>query len=246
MTAGQLAVVLLASVAGAGVKGVTGLGYPVIAVPLIALVLGVEDAVVLVALPNLAANVYLCWESREARGETRDLGVIVSVGAVGAVVGTILLVSLPEEPLLIALAATVAVFVVQFLRRPDLALDERTARRGAPVVGAVAGVMQGAVGVSGPVVAAWVHGYRLAPTAYVHSVTWIFGVTGFVQIVVLAVQGQFGADRLVAAAVAGLGVAVATPVGLRLRRRLAGPVFERVVLVVLALSAVSLLADALL
>lgn len=41
MTPGQLTVVVLASFAGALVKAVTGLGYPVIAVPLIALVLGV-------------------------------------------------------------------------------------------------------------------------------------------------------------------------------------------------------------
>jgi uncharacterized membrane protein YfcA len=94
------------------------------------------------------------------------------------------------------------------------------------------------------VVATWIHGYRLAPRAYVHAVTFIFGVTGFAQIVVLGAQRQFGADRLLGAAVAAVPVAVATPLGLRLRRRLAGPVFERVVLVVLAASAVSLLYEA--
>lgn len=245
MTTTQLGVVLFASLAGALVKAVTGLGYPVIAVPLIALVLGVEEAVVIVALPNFAANVYLCWESRAARSQTRDLGRLVGVGVLGAVLGTVLLVQLPEEPLLIALAVMVLVFVVVFLRRPDLSLSPTATRRGAPFVGAVIGVMQGAVGVSGPVVATWVHGYRLAPTAYVHMVTFIFGVTGFAQIVVLAVQQQFTGGRLLGAAVAASAVAVATPVGLRLRRRLAGPVFARVVLVVLAVSAVSLLAEAL-
>lgn len=245
MTSTQLTVVVLASFAGALVKSVTGLGYPVIAVPLIALVLGVEDAVVLVALPNLAANAYLCWESRDARDQTRDLGPLVGFGVVGAVIGTIALVRLPEEPLLITLALMVLVFVVLFLRRPDLSLDPRTTRRGIPAVGTLIGVMQGAVGVSGPVVATWIHGYRLAPRAYVHSVTFIFGVTGFAQIVVLVLQGQFSAERLLAALVAAVPVAIATPLGLRLRSRLAGPTFEKVVLVVLAVSAVSLLVEAL-
>ena len=91
-----------------------------LAVPLIALVLGVDDAVVLVALPNLGANVYLCWESRDARSQTRDLGVLVGFGVVGAVIGTVALVRLPEEPLLILLAFMIGAFVFQFLRRARL------------------------------------------------------------------------------------------------------------------------------
>lgn len=244
MTGGQLLVVVLASLAGATVKSVTGMGYPVLAVPLITLVLGVEDAVVLVALPNLAANVYLCWESREVRSQTRDLPLLVGFGIVGAVVGTIALVRLPEEPLLIVLALAIGVFVINFFRRPDLAIDPRVATRWSPAVGSITGLLQGAIGVSGPVVATWVHAYRLPPRVFVHTVTFIFGVTGAVQIVVLALQGQFTGDRLLAAAAAAVPVAIVTPLGVRLRDRLAGPTFERVVLAVLLVSAASLVVDA--
>lgn len=244
MTLTQLLVVVLASLVGATVKSVTGLGYPVFAVPIIALVLGVEDAVVLVALPNLGANAYLWWESRDGRDQTRDLPLLVGFGVVGAVIGTIALVRLPEEPLLLVLALTIGVFVVNFVRRPDVAIDPRTATRWSPVVGTVIGLLQGAIGVSGPVAATWVHGYRLPPRVFVHTVTFIFGVTGAAQIVVLAIQGQFTADRLVAAAVASVPVAIATPLGVRLRDRLAGPAFDRAVLAVLLVSAVSLVFDA--
>jgi uncharacterized protein len=240
----EFAVVLLASFAGALVKAVTGLGYPVIAVPLIAMAIGVEEAVVLVALPNLAANAFLCWESRDARPQTRDLGVLVVFGVVGAVVGTVALVRLPNEPLLVGLAVMVLVFVVVFLRHPQLTIHHSTARRGAPFVGTAIGLAQGAVGVSGPVVATWIHGYRLPPRAYVHAVTFIFGVTGFAQIVVLAVQGQFTVARLGGVLAASVAVGAATPIGLRLRSRLAGPTFERVVLAVLGVSAISLLVEA--
>lgn len=245
MTTTQLVVVVLASLAGATVKSVTGMGYPVLAVPLIALVLGVEDAVVLVAIPNLGANAYLCWESRDVSSRTRDLPSLVGFGIVGAVIGTLALVHLPEEPLLIVLALAIGVFVINFFRRPDLAIDPRTATRWSPAVGTVVGMLQGAVGVSGPVVATWVHAYRLPPRVFVHSVTLIFGVTGAAQIVVLALQGQFTADRLLAAAAAAVPVAIVTPLGVRLRDRLAGPTFERVVLAVLLVSAASLVFDAL-
>jgi uncharacterized membrane protein YfcA len=245
VTTSQVAVIVLASFAGALVKAVTGMGYPVIAVPLISLALGIEDAVVIVALPNLAANAWLCWEARDARHEARDLDLIVGVGVVGAIIGTIALVNLPEEPLLVALALVIVAFIVRFVRHPDLRWDERSARRGAPFVGLVVGLLQGAIGVSGPVVATWMHGYRFAARTYIYAITLIFGVTGLAQLTVLLVQGRFTADRLTGAAAAGVAVAVATPLGLRLRSRLAGPAFDRAILAALALSAVSLLVDAL-
>ena len=244
MTSGQLLVIALASALGATVKSVTGLGYPLLAVPLIALAIGVEDAVVVVAVPNLAANVYLCWESRDARGDTRDLGRLIGFGMAGAVVGTLLLVRVPEEWLLIGLALTIGVFILNFLRRPELRMDRSVARRWSPVAGAAAGLMQGAVGVSGPVVATWLHGYRLPVRAYIHSVTIIFGTTGAVQLAILLAQGQMTVDRAVGAGVASVAVAVCLPLGIRLRGRLAGPTFDWVLLAVLCASAVSLVIDA--
>ena len=240
MTGGELLVVVAASALGAFVKGVTGMGYPLLAVPLLALVVGVTDAVVLVAAPNLAANAYLCWEARAARGEARDLGRLVGWGILGAAVGTVALVQLPEAPLLLALAATIVAFVVQFVRQPELRIDPATSHRWSPAAGAVAGLFQGAVGVSGPVVATWLHGYRLPKATYVYAVTLIFGVSGAVQLVVLLGQGAMTAERAVAAAVAAVPVALMIPVGIRLRDRLDGPAFERAVLAVLVLAAASL------
>lgn len=242
MTGWEIVVVVVASALGAGIKGVTGMGYPIVAVPLIALALGVEDAVVIVAVPNLAANAYLCWEARGARHEARDLPRLVVAGVLGAVVGTVALVSLPETPLLVALALTIVAFVVLFLREPELRIDPVTSRRWSPVAGALAGVMQGSVGVSGPVVATWLHGYRLAPRPYVFAITLIFGMTGASQLAVLVGQGAFTEERVLGSLAAAVPVAVMIPVGLALRDRLAGPTFERAVLAVLVLSSVSLLA----
>lgn len=240
MTGAQIAVVLGASLAGALVKSVTGMGLPLLAVPLITLALGIEDAVVIVSAPNAVANAALCWQARDGRAETRDLPALVSTSFAGAFLGTFLLVTLPEEPLLILLAATIVVFVVNYLRSPELRLQPSTTRRWSPVVGAVAGVMQGALGVSGPVVGAWMHGYRLRSQAYVFSVTMIFGVAGTVQLLLLAANGEYTADRSMAAALALVPVAIILPIGMRWRRRLGGRGFDLAVLGVLLLSGAAL------
>lgn len=240
MTGAEIAVVLGASLLGAFVKSVTGLGYPLLAVPLIAVALGLEDAVVIVSGPNAVANFALCWQARGGRFDTRDLPVLVGTSFVGAFLGTFLLVTVPEDPLLILLAVTIVVFVLNYLRSPELRLQPATTRRWSPVVGSIAGVMQGALGVSGPVVGAWMHGYRLTSQAYVFSVTLIFGVAGSVQLVLLALSGRYTGDRLGVSALALVPVVAVLPLGMRWRRRLGGRGFDRAVLGVLLASGVAL------
>lgn len=240
MTGAEIAAVLAASALGAFVKSVTGMGYPLLAVPLLSLVLGIEDAVVIVAGPNIIANGLLCWGARDGRDEARDLRVLVATALGGAVVGTSLLITLPEEPLLVVLALAIVVFVVTFLRSPELRLAPATTSRWSPAVGLAAGVMQGALGVSGPVVGAWMHGYRLSPRAYVFSVTMIFGTSGAVQLALLAAAGRYTATRAAVSALALLPVLATLPVGSRLRERLAGRPFDLAVLGVLLASGVAL------
>lgn len=241
VTGAEIAVVLGASLLGAFVKAVTGMGYPLIAVPLITLVLGIEDAVVVVAFPNLVANALIWFGARDGRAEVRDLASLVGFGFAGAFIGTLALVNVPEEPLLVALAVTIAVFVVNFVRSPHVRITPGTSRRWSPVVGAIAGVMQGAVGVSGPVVATWMHGYRLPKQAFVFSVTAIFGVSGAVQLGLLVAAGEMTAERATVSALALLVVLSMIPVGSRLRFRLGGAAFERAVLGVLVASGLALI-----
>ena len=73
MSAGDLVVIFLATAAGATVKGATGIGLPLVATPLMSLVIGVENAVVAIAIPNLASNALIVWTQREHRGVVGSL-----------------------------------------------------------------------------------------------------------------------------------------------------------------------------
>ncbi len=241
MSSGELVLIALASVVGAFVKSVTGMGYPMLAVPFLSLFIGVHDAVVIIALPNTLTNLVINRASKEARHETRDLAVLGLTMAIGSVIGVLLLVNLPETPLILALVVTIAVFVIRYFRSPASLMDAATSRRWSPPIGLVAGVMQGAVGISGPIVAMWLHGYRLGKNAYVYSVTLLFFVGGTAQLAVLLASGEFTTDRMVASTVALAVVLAVVPIGSRLRGRIDGHVFERLVVALLSVSAISLL-----
>ena len=240
MSVTALIVVGVASALAMLAKSATGLGYPLIAIPILAAIMGVETAVVVVTLPNAAANVLVGWRTRHARSETRDVPVLSVTSALGAVAGTFVLVSVPESPLLIVLAASVLMFVVRSLWFGDIAVPPAVGRRASSAVGAAAGVMQGAVGVSGPIIGSWLYAYRLPRDAYVFSLSVLFLLTGAAQIATLASIGAFDSDRLTAAAVGFGPVLAVLPVGEHVRARLSGPQFDRAVLVLLAGSGVAL------
>lgn len=241
MSEGDLIVVAIASLIGALVKSVTGMGYPLIAIPILTLWIGVESAVAVIALPSVVANALLSFGVRDERAETRDLPVLVVTSVFGAVGGTFLLVGAPEEPLLLGLAASVFFFVVQRFRSPELQLDAKFTARWAPLVGLLAGISHGAVGVSGPIVAMWLHGYRLSKDAYVFSLTSIFLVAGVAQLTVLVLMGEFDQDRSVASLVALVATLCMVPIGTRLRSRIDAASFERLILALLVVSGTALL-----
>ena len=240
MSTTELIVVGVASAVAMLAKSATGLGYPLVAIPMVAAVTGIETAVVAVTLPNAAANMLVGWRTRHARSETRDVIRLSVTSAAGAVAGTFVLVSLPERPLLLVLAVSVLMFVVRSLWFSDIALSPEAGRRAAPAVGLSAGIMQGAVGVSGPIIGAWLFAYRLPREAYILSLSVLFLITGVAQITTLASIGAFNSSRLIAAAVGFGPVLAVLPAGEYLRERLSGSQFDRAVLILLAASGVTL------
>ena len=129
MTPFDLLVVALVSLTGSFVKSVTGMGYPLIAIPVLTLIVGVEAAVVVIAIPNAVLNALLAWGVRDRFAETRDLPRTTLAALLGGVFGTFVLIEAPEAPLLIALAAMVGVFVIQRRLSPEFAWRPDRARR---------------------------------------------------------------------------------------------------------------------
>src|SRR5918997_1360368 len=114
----ELAVILIAMAVGSFIKGVTGSGLPEIAIPVMATFIGVEPAVVIMAIPGVVTNTWLLLTHRHHRGDTRDLPVLLATGIAGAVLGTWLLKSLDNQVLSLVLAGVIILYVIVFLTHP--------------------------------------------------------------------------------------------------------------------------------
>lgn len=239
MTGTELAIVLVAVVIGAIAKAVTGMGLPLIAIPIASLFIDVDDAIVVIAFPNVLANAYLAGRERHSYAETRDLTTLAIAGVIGAIAGTLLLVNIPERPLVIAVIVAIVGYVVAFFAHPDLRVGPTRSKRLAPAVGGVAGIFQGAVGISGPIVGSWIHSYRLPRGAHILSVTSLFFITGATQLIVLIGSGELS-GRVVATLLACIPVFAAIPIGTRLRNSVSVRGFDLAIVGMLVVSALAL------
>lgn len=246
MRDGWLVVAVVAAFfAGSLLKGVTGLGLPPVVLPVLTPLVGVEHAVAVLALPTVLGNGWLAWANREARTENPWLAVLAVSAAVGGVVGAVVLTNVDEGWLALTLVAVVLAMLVMRLRRPHWRVSDTVARIGTAPVGLVGGALQGATGLSAPVVGTWGSSLGLSRDGFVLTTSVTLQVAALTQAATLVGLGALEGDRLWQAGLACAVVAVMLPVGQRLGRRLHKVWFDRLVLLVLLGSATGLLVEAL-
>jgi hypothetical protein len=210
-----------------------------------AVFIGVERAVVVMAVPGVVSNMWLVWTHRETARQTRDLPVLLVTCVIGTAVGTALLEWLPGRVLSATLAAMIITYIVVSTARPGFSFPPRLTRVTSPPVGLIAGGLQGSTGISGPLLSTYLHGYHLTQRAYVFSLGALFLVGAMVQVVTLAVVGLYTGNRFLESVLVLVPILALMPLGARAARRLSPHAFRRVVLVLLGASAITLIYDAL-
>jgi uncharacterized protein len=139
----------------------------------------------------------------------------------------------------------IVVYIVLALTRPGFTLPERVTRVASPPVGLAAGGLQGATGISGPLLTTYLHGFGLRPRAYVFALSTLFFVSAVVQAVTLVAVDLYTGPRLLGSLLALVPILLVVPLGSRAARKLSRETFQRIVLVLLAASVVSLVHDVL-
>jgi uncharacterized membrane protein YfcA len=232
--------------AGGVLKGATGAGSPIIGVPLLAMLYDVPTAVAIFTLPNLLSNIWQSWGYREYRAQPRLTWGFAIAGAVGAGIGSLLLVTLSPDMLIIAVSAAVFLYIGFRLARPGWSLDMRLAEMLAVPAGLVGGILQGAAGVSAPVSITFLNATRMGRQAFIATISIFFLGMTLVQIPLLAAWGVLTPSRAALSFAAIVPLLAAMPLGAWLAQRISREAFDRLILALLAVIAARLAAGVLL
>lgn len=226
MSIETVAVILFALSAGAVVKGLSGLGLPLVAIPIMAGFIGVERAVALMVVPNVVTNCWLLWTYRRHALALPKLPWLVAAGVAGTMLGTWVLASVPERWLTILMAIWLGLYLLMIVFRLQPRLDGEAGQRlMLPVVG-FGGVIQGATGAAGPVIGPYAHALGLRKGAYIFAVTMIFSIFTLTQIGALLWYDLLTEDRFYEGLVACIPPLVVLPLATRLAGRFSPRAFE--------------------
>lgn len=129
------------------IRGISGFGSGLVSVPLLALVFPLSLVVPAILLLDFTASLVLGGVNfRQVRWD--EVKPLVPFGMIGVALGTTLLVSLPREPLLIALGIFILIFALRSLL--NLHGDKPVSRKWAAPASLAGGTVGGMFGTGGP------------------------------------------------------------------------------------------------
>jgi uncharacterized membrane protein YfcA len=222
------------------VHGTIGIGFPLIATPLLSLLTDVRTAIVLLVLPTMTVNLANIFKGgRWGRSLARHWPLAL-YGVVGSVIGTHLLVVVPPH----LFSPLMAVMLVLYLNVERLgagfAWVRRYPRAAHAVFGLAAGILAGTVNVMLPALIIFALETRMSKTVMIQVFNFCFLFGKLTQGAVLLRAGLFTHDVLVvsmALAALALGVMLA---GMRMRDRVSAERYRRWLRRLLAVLAVML------
>lgn len=238
-----VALVLAAVSVGALIKGVTGVGLPLVAVPAVASFASVEEAVVLMIIPTLGANVWLVGSHRQFFTRLREHVPFLVAGFIGGIVGTFLLVAIDDRWLKLILAAWLALYLLQYGLGDFLRSVFRAKGAAAAVVGLLGGAIQGATGVSAHIVAPYFNSRKIEPEAYAFLVASAFLVFSIAQLGTAAGTDLFTPERLTIGFIALIPALLFTRIGIGLAGSMSKAGFQRVLIALFVIMEIKLIAD---
>ncbi len=231
----------VAFLGGGLIKGTLGVGLPLFAVPVLALVIPAPNAIALLAVPVLLSNAWQALESGKAAVHvTRFIPLLVTILlATALVVPFTLSLSLHTLNILVAASLLIAVFLMAV--QPNLSIAPRHEKSTSAVVGGLAGLMAGVSSMAGPLVITYLLALRLPREVFIGSISVIYLFAMVPLYVSLAYYGRLGLSEAVVSLVGLIPMFLGMRFGKALRQRLSESVFRRILLWFLGLLAVLLL-----
>ncbi|MFN7087141.1 MAG: TSUP family transporter [Burkholderiales bacterium] len=227
LSVGVVLWIALVIVLAALVQGALGLGFPIVATPLIALVTDMKSAVVVVLLPCVAAILVNIVKGGPLRPLLAEFWMMPLYAFAGAAAGTWLFIAFPHFPFAVLLAAVILVYLnLDRLGRAEWPAIRRHKALSGALFGTLAGISEGTANAAAPPLVIYYLALGLTPGSLVQALNICFITGKATQFFTLATSGGVTSAQWLAtlpfAAVAGVGVLC----GIRIRGRVAAATYR--------------------
>jgi uncharacterized protein len=223
------------------INGVVGMGFAQLMAAGLALIVDPKAAIVLLSITvPITAGMQVAKRRAQAR-HARRIGRLLVAGLAGVPLGVALLTLMPTRAVALLLGLFTILFVATSIRKTPLRLSPGRERLVAPLVGLTAGICNGALGVSGPILASYLLTLDLPAATFGFTISVLFAALSLLRLASLVVVGEVTPPLLVI----GLGLLapglVGQQVGFWLHERISQEAFRRGALVLMFVAGLGLL-----
>ena len=220
------------------VHGTLGLGFPLVATPLLATMMDVRSAILLTLLPTLAVNIASIAGSENSLATARRFLPLILFALIGSIIGSTILAGTDPAPFRIVLAVLILLYLCNSLRIPPRWLSAY------PVTamvffGLTSGLAAGTTNVMVAVLIIYFLSLQTPRAILVPALNSCFLVGKASQIAVLALAGLVGPVLMLETLPLALAGVAALLLGRRLQHRIEVELYQKILrglLLVLALT----------
>lgn len=184
-------IVGLALLVAAFVKGATGMGFPLIATPTIALILDIRTAVAVLILPNLFMDSAQILRDGIPYEVLRRFKNLILPTILGVFLGTFVMVKTPLWILNLCLGIMVLIFVFSSLLKFDFTVSAAREKLLSPLFGLLSGFLNGVTNAAGPALAIYLYNLKLEKRTFVKTLATTFVITKLSQLVAISTWNFF-------------------------------------------------------
>ena len=209
------------------VKGVVGMGLPIVAMGLLGAVMAPLQAASLLVVPSLVTNLWQMVAGPDLRVLSRRFASMMATVCVGAFLGIGLLTGASTNIAAGTLGAVLALYALVGLYAPRFHVRPQIEPWLSPVVGLITGIVTGATGVFAIPAVPYFNSLNLEKEDLIQVLGISFTVSTIALALALAVNGQFQARTAWISLLAVVPALAGMYVGQHIRGRLQPEVFRR-------------------
>ena len=228
---------------GAVVKSIAGAGLPLVAVPFMAIFLGVEHAVIVIQVPNIVSNLWLIYANRS---KFREMPLHLELwipSTVAIFIGVWFLSSADRDLIGVLFAGFLGMFLVLIWLKPEFKLSGLTNKIVTPVVSVLGGFIQGSAGASHPIYSPLLYSLRLGRESFLLYSGLLFGSFNIIQVVGMLIFGMFTLQHFWQGLVALIPLFIFQYAGMKFSSRVSPALSNKMVLVILTAIELKLIWD---
>jgi uncharacterized membrane protein YfcA len=238
---GLIVLAIIAVMLFAGlIHGTLGLGFPMVATPMLATMMDVRSAILITLLPTMAVNIASIMNNRSSLASTRPFLPLVLFALLGSIVGASVLAVTDPAPFRIVLAGLILLYLWNGIRLPKQWLMNNSLLAMA-VFGLIAGISAGTTNVMVAILIIYFMSLETPRSTLVPALNSCFLVGKLSQIVVLAIAGLLSVRLALETAPLAAAAVIALLLGQRLQPRIQVSTYQSILRKLLLLLAIVLI-----